>query len=469
MQYIHIMKNYSKVYALAAATVLCLTVQAQSDSAVLAGFFKQALLQNKAYNDLHDLCKNAGARLSGSEGAAKAVGIVQRQLKNAGADSIWLQSVMVPHWIRGAKEKAWYTSTATSRDLQKVDVCALGGSIPTAKEGIAGEMIEVHGLGQLAKMDPAAIKGKIVFYNGAFDQTERETFEAYSKAVEQRWGGAMEAARYGASAVVVRSMSQHTDDWPHTGSMGYADSITKIPAVAISTAGAEKLSQALKENPNLKFSFQTSCQTLPDVSSYNVIGEIKGSEHPEEVIVIGGHLDSWDLAEGAQDDGAGIVQAIEVLRLYKASGLKPKRTIRMVAFMNEENGLRGGNEYAAWIKKTKEKHIAAIESDAGGFTPRGFSLEVSPFLRAQMQAKWKSLLDKFEIGDLDNEGAGADVSPLKDICPLLAELHPDSQRYFDFHHSARDTWENVNDRELEMGAAAMASLVYLLDRYGLNP
>jgi hypothetical protein len=457
-----------KLYFLLVLLSLNISSFAQSsDSATLSHFFQTALVRDKAYSDLHDLCKQVGPRLSGSTGAAKAVTLVQKILATSGADTVWLQEVMVPHWVRGEKETASINS-AFLKLKQSVPVCALGGSISTPKEGITAQVIEVKGLGQLAKMNPADIKGKIVFYNEAFDQSMIETFNAYSKSVEQRWAGAMEAGRYGAVAVVVRSMSQHVDEWPHTGSMGYVDSVKKIPAVAISTKAAELLSESLIKDKNLSFFFKTSCETLPDVKSYNVIGEIKGTEHPEEIIVVGGHLDSWDLAEGAQDDGAGVVQSIEVLRLFKTLGIKPKKTIRMVAFMNEENGARGGKKYAEWAKTTNEKHIAAIESDAGGFTPRGFSLVASDTLRSRLQKEWKPLMDKFEIGDLDNEGAGTDVDPLQGNCILLAELHPDSQRYFDFHHSARDTWENVNDRELEMGAAAMASFVYLIDKYGVG-
>lgn len=461
------MIHFKKLTILIAAVGIYLSASAQSDSVVLSSFFETALTQNKAYADLHDLCEKVGPRLSGSEGAAKAVVLTQQLLKNAGTDTVWLQDVMVPHWVRGNKEEAYYSLEPGSKTISTVRSCALGGSIPTPKGGTTAEVVEVHGLSELSKLAPAVVKGKIVFYNGAFDQSEMETFNAYSKAGPQRWFGAVEAARYGAVGVLVRSMAQHVDEWPHTGSMDYNDSIVKIPAVAISTKDAEELSKVLMTNTHLLFTFKTYCQTLPDVKSANVIGEIRGTEYPDEVIVIGGHLDSWDLAEGAQDDGAGVVQAIEVIRLYKTLGIKPKRTIRVVAFMNEENGLRGGTEYARQARQNKERYIAAIESDAGGFTPRGFTLDVTPQLRAQIQAKWKPLLDKFEIGDLDNDGAGADVGPLKDICPLLAELHPDSQRYFDYHHSARDVFENVNDRELEMGAAAMASFVYLLDRYGL--
>ena len=455
-----------KPYLLFVLLSLSLCSFAQSDdSMTIAHFFETALVRGQAYSDLHDLCKQSGARLSGSEGAAKAVILTQKILKSLHLDSVWLQDVMVPHWVRGEREQANFTS---KKSKQVVPVCALGGSIATSKEGITAEVIEVKGLGQLAKMNPADIRGKIIFYNEPFDQSKRETFNAYGKSVQQRWGGAMEAGRYGAIGVVVRSMAQHIDEWPHTGVMGYNDSIVKIPAVAISTKGAEELSEALRQDKNLTFYFKTSCQKLPDASSYNVIAEIKGTEYPNEVIVIGGHLDSWDLAEGAQDDGAGVVQSIEVLRLFRTLGIRPKRTIRVVAFMNEENGSKGGAKYADWAKTSGEKHLAAIESDAGGFTPRGFSMVATTTLRNLIKERWKVLLDKFEIGSLDDEGAGSDVGHLEGQCPLLAELHPDSQRYFDFHHTARDTWENVNDRELEMGAAAMASFVYLIDQYGLK-
>lgn len=462
-----------RLYLLSILLLTCLSSFAQSDSATLAQFFETALVKDKAYSDLHDICKQCGARLSGSEGAAKAVTLVQKILTSLSVDSVWLQEVIVPHWVRGNKEEAniVYPPSTKKSDVyvaKAARVCALGGSIATPEAGIEAKIIEVRGLGQLARMNPDDIKGKIVFYNEAFEQSFRETFNAYGKAVQQRWGGAMEAARYGAVGVVVRSMAQHVDLWPHTGVMGYNDSIVKIPAVAISTADADVLSESLQRDKNITFRFKTSCQTLPDVKSYNVIAEIKGTEHPEEVIVIGGHLDSWDLAEGAQDDGAGVVQSIEVLRLFKTLGIRPKRTIRMVAFMNEENGGKGGAKYAEWAKANGEKHIAAIESDAGGFTPRGFSMETNDTIRRFIQQNWKPLLDKFEIGSLDDVGAGADVSHLAGSCPLLGELHPDSQRYFDFHHTGRDTWENCNDRELEMGAAAMASFVYLIDKYGIQ-
>lgn len=457
------------------STLLCLSISLASfsqasDSLIFARFFSTALVKDRAYSDLHDICKQCGSRLSGSEGAAKAVVLVHHILDSLQLDSVWQQDVMVPHWVRGKKEMASiiYPSSAKKTGPLMVRICALGGSISTPEAGLEAQVIEVKGLGQLKKMNPADIKGKIVFYNEPFDQSLRETFNAYSKAVGQRHMGAVEAASYGAVGVVVRSMAQHIDIWPHTGAMAYADSIKKIPAVAICTNDAEILSKAIAEDKSTSFRFQTFCQTLPDAPSYNVIGEIKGSEFPNEIIVVGGHLDSWDLSESAQDDGAGVVQSIEVLRLFKTFGIKPRHTIRFVAFMNEENGSKGGAKYAEWAKTSGEKHIAAIESDAGGFTPRGFSLETNDTLRSYIQRSWKSILDKFEIGSLDDVGSGSDVGHLSGICPLLGELHPDSQRYFDFHHTGHDTWENCNDRELELGAAAMASFVYLIDKYGLG-
>jgi len=293
------------------------------------------------------------------------------------------------------------------------------------------------------------------------------TFEAYSKTVNQRTQGASRAARFGAVGVIVRSMNLRLDDFPHTGSMRYGDlpNAMRIPAAAISTNGAQLLSSMLALNDDLKFYLKLDCKNFPDVPSHNVIGEIKGSEFPDEIIVVGGHLDSWDLGDGSHDDGAGIVQSMEVLRLFKEMNYKPKRTIRVVLYMNEENGLRGGTAYAQYAKQNKEKHIFALESDAGGFSPRGFVFEATNSQFKQIES-WKSyfklyMADRFELG-----GSGADIGPLRDNKVVLSGLRPDSQRYFNFHHAANDTFDAINKRELELGAAAMSSLVYLVDQSG---
>jgi hypothetical protein len=284
--------------------------------------------------------------------------------------------------------------------------------------------------------------------------------------VDQRGRGAIEAAKRGAVGALVRSMTSAHDDFPHTGTMRYDDKVTKVPGAALSTIAADRLSQQLKQDPKLEFELEMGCQTLPDVKSYNVVGEIKGSTRPEEIITIGGHLDSWDLAQGAHDDGTGCVQSIEVLRLLKASGLRPERTIRAVLFMNEENGARGGQKYAELAKAAGEKHLAAIESDGGGFTPRGFGFEADAATIAKVQA-WRPLLAPYLAGQLGPGHGGTDIEPLKDQVKALIGYDCDSQRYFDIHHTAADTFDKVNRRELELGGAAMATLVYLLSKYGL--
>src|SRR5690606_8406076 len=239
----------------------------------------------------------------------------------------------------------------------------------------------------------------------------------------------------------------------------------RIPSAAISTRHADLLSGMLKLDKNITFYFKQNCKQMPDVLSYNVIGEITGSQFPDEYILVGGHLDSWDLGDGAHDDGAGCVQSMEVLRLLKITGIKPKRSIRVVLFMNEENGLRGGKKYAEEARQKNEKHIFALESDAGGFTPRGFSFDCGDAAFAKI-LDWTPLFKPYLIHYFEKGGSGADIGPLKDSGIVLAGLRPDSQRYFDHHHASTDTFDAVNKRELELGAATMTALVYLFDKYG---
>jgi len=376
---------------------------------------------------------------------------------------------MVPHWERGDKETAYILD---GKNKISVPVAALGSSIATPQTGISAEVIEVKSFDELRRLGINGVKGKIVFFNRAFNPKPIETFSAYSGAVDQRGQGAIEAAKLGAVAVIVRSMTHALDDHPHTGGMRYADNVTQIPAAAISTNGAELLSKKLKDSRSrgIQFYLQQNCRNLPDALSYNVIGEMRGSSNPDEIISVGGHLDSWDLAEGAHDDGTGVMQSVEVLRIFKAMNYKPKRTIRAVMFMNEENGLRGGLKYAEIAGANKEKHIAAIESDAGGFTPRGFSVDASNETLAAMSRNWLPLLKPYLIEDIKAGGGGADIGPLKNAVPGVALIgyRPDSQRYFDIHHASNDIFENVNRRELELGAAALTALTYLIDQKGLQ-
>lgn len=433
------------------------------DSVAIRTIYDEALSHGKSYDWLRHLTKQIGPRLSGSDGAQKAVDWTKQVMEKEGFDRVFLQEVMVPHWVRGAKEEAYIHN---GKQKVTVPIAALGGSVATAPKGVEAQVIEVKSFPELRALGTAKVKGKIVFFNRPMDPTKLNTFEAYGGAVDQRANGATEAAKLGAVGAIIRSMSNRHDDQPHTGGTRYGTGVPLIPTAAISTNGADLLSKSLTENPSLTFYFKQNCETLPDAKSYNVVGEIKGSEKPDEIIVIGGHLDSWDLAEGAHDDGSGCVQSIEVLRIMKALGIKPKRTLRAVMFMNEENGLRGGIKYADLAKQNNEKTIAAIESDEGGFTPRGFGIVGKPEERAKAM-RWAPLLAPYGLTDIGPGSGGADIGPLAQTGTVLFGFKPDSQRYFDYHHTPVDRFEAVSQRELELGAASMAALTYLLDQYGL--
>lgn len=444
--------------------------KAQTDSIQLRKIYDAALTQGNSYQWLDYLSNQIGSRLSGSLGAEQAVEWTKAQLDSIGLDKVWLQPVMVPKWIRGAPEYAFIESALNG--TTPVPICALGGSIGTGNDGIKANVIEVQGIEQLKALSDEEVAGKIIFFNRAMQEELIQTFQAYGGCVDQRYSGAAEAARKGAVGVLVRSVTHSLDDYPHTGSMSYGDlpNAKRIPAAAISTKGAELLSTMLKLNPETKFYYKMSCKNLPDVESYNVVGEITGSTFPDKYMVVGGHLDSWDLGDGSHDDGAGVVQSMEVLRLMKVTGYRPKHSIRVVLFMNEENGLRGGRKYAAEAKRKNEKHVFALESDAGGFTPRGFSFD-SDAGNFDQVLSWKPLFEPYLIHYFEQGGSGADIGPLKanNSGIVLAGLRPDSQRYFDHHHAANDTFDAVNKRELELGAATMTSLVYMMDNYIQKP
>jgi len=454
-------------------SILCISILLYSnllfsqsrDSLMAREFFTISLAHGKSYEMLDYLTNRIGGRLSGSPEAAAAVEWGKRVMEDEGFDRVFLQEVMVPHWVRGEKEFAQILNSSVI-GTEEVPICALGGSIGTGAEGITAEVVEVHNFEELEQLGRAQIEGKIVFYNRPMDPTQISTGAAYGGAVDQRYKGAQEAAKYGAVGVVVRSMTLRKDDHPHTGAMKYDDNIKKIPAAAISTEGADLLSTLCEYDTAFKFHFRMNCKTLPEVKSYNVIGEIRGSEFPDEIILVCGHLDSWDLGDGAHDDGAGCVQAIEVLRLFKTLEIQPKRTLRAVLFMNEENGLGGAKKYAELAKLNNENHIAAIESDAGGFTPRGFGI-VGDQEKIDKIVRWKKLFEPYGIYQIGKGHGGADISQLEDQGVTLIGLKVDTQRYFDYHHAVTDTFDKVNKRELELGAATMAVLVYLLSEYGL--
>ncbi len=444
--------------------------KAQQDSLKIKAIYKEALTEGNSYEWLDYLSNQIGSRLSGSLGAEQAVQWTKEQLDSIGLDNVWLQPVMVPKWVRGEPETAYIELGIGER--VSVPICALGGSVRTKTTGLKAAVVEVQGIEELQQLGSESVKGKIVFFNRPMEDELIRTFQAYGGCVDQRYAGAMEAAKLGAVGVIVRSVTYSLDDYPHTGSMSYGDLPNKqrIPAAAISTKGAEQLSTYLKLRDDIQFYYKMSCQNLPDVESFNVIGEITGSEFPEQYMVVGGHLDSWDLGDGSHDDGAGVVQSMEVLRLMKAIDYQPKHSLRVVLFMNEENGLRGGTTYAEEAKKKGEQHVFALESDSGGFTPRGFSFD-SDTVNFNQVLDWKPLFEPYLIHDFTLGGSGADIGPLKDTNSgiVLAGLRPDSQRYFDHHHAANDTFDAVNKRELELGAATMTSLIYLMDNYIQKP
>jgi len=413
------------------------------------------------------LSDSIGGRLTGSENAEDAVRYTSDVLKDIIlVDEVINQACQVPKWIRGEKEQVHIVYKNGLRDT--LSSLSLGNSLGTGKDGIKAQVIEVFGLDTLDLLGKENISGKIVFFNRPMNPKRINTGHAYGEAVDQRVHGASRASKYGAQAVLVRSVTTQLDDLPHTGVQTYANGVKPIPSLAISTLAAEKLSRQIKEN-NPEVFIKNSPQILDSVTSYNVIAEIKGSEFPDEIILVGGHLDSWDVGGGAHDDGAGCVHAMQVIETLDALNYKPKRTIRCVLFMNEENGLGGGKAYAKASNEKNEYHLAAIESDSGGFTPRGFRCSAHPDVYKKFLAtfqKFDEFLEPYNLF-LKSGGGGADIGPLKSQKGLLIGFKPDGQRYFDFHHTEADVFKNVNVRELKLGAAAITSLVYLIDQKGL--
>jgi carboxypeptidase Q len=454
---------HCKIFTLLLSIVCLSGFAQQEDSIMIRKIADEVFTNSQAYENLRVLCKTVGGRLAGSPQMYKAEAWGQKALQNAGADKVWLQECKVPRWTRGGPDVAQITSDGRKQTL---DILALGNSVGTGSQGITAPVILINSFDELEQRKNE-INGKIVFYNYKFNPLFVKTFLSYGDAVRYRGQGASRASRYGAVAVVVRSMTHAADNHPHTGGLNYNDSFPKIPAVAVGLKDADVLSAAVTKNKNVQLYLKTNALMLNDTTGHNVIGEIVGSEFPDQIITVGGHLDSWDPAEGAHDDGAGCVHSIEVLRVLKAIGYKPKRTIRAVLFANEENGLRGGTKYADEAKSKNEKHFFALESDAGGFTPRGFGFTLEADRLASVR-QWLPLFLPYGIYEFNAGGGGADIGPLNKAFGLpVAGLQPDSQRYFDVHHARSDVFEAVNKRELELGAINMAALIYLVDKYGL--
>ena len=424
---------------------------------IAAQITKKALTEKKGYELLQELC-DIGPRLSGSENSLRAIYWAERKLKEIGADRVWLQPVMVPHWERGTVE------TAVLGNGKSLNILSLGGSVPTPDNGITTNVIEVNNFKELEKRKNE-VPGKIVFFSRPLDESLLNTFAGYGSAVDQRVYGAVEAAKYGAIAVLIRSVTTKHDNVPHTGVMVYVDSLPKIPSAALGYLDADYLHNALIDNPDLLINLNLNCKTLPEALSYNVIAEITGTKFPNDVIVVGGHFDSWDLGCGAHDDGAGCVQSMEVLQLYKELNIKPKRTVRCVLFINEENGSRGGKEYGRYSEQSNENNIAAIESDRGGFTPIGFDVDADSSVLDKIKS-WAPVLENSGIHWIKKGGSGVDIQYIKNTKAKLGYV-PDAQRYMDVHHSANDTFDSVHPRELELGTASIGIIAFLISEDGL--
>lgn len=455
--------NHNKFFIIFSCLIISINIFGnKEDSLTISSIHEHILIKGQSYENLEELCKQIGHRITASPQSYEAIEWGKKKLEELKLDSVWLQPITVPHWKRGNIERLDFSNKNTPIYISHCS--ALGGSIGTDGKVLSGQVIEIRNWDELDQIDQKEINGKVVFFNQPMNPALINTFRAYGGCAGYRVYGSIKAAEKGASAVIIRSLTLKNDENPHTGMMKYFDSIPKIPGVAISSKDAYALSSMIKEDPATSIRLKLSCEILPDTLSYNVIGEIKGSEKPEEIILIGGHLDSWDIGEGAHDDGAGIVHSLETIRTFQMLQIKPKHTIRCVLYMNEENGNMGGKGYANYAEEYKEKHILALETDRGGFSPRGFDIDGTDEQIKALQA-FEPLFKPYWIHLFQKGYGGVDIGPLKDGKVCLVGLVPDSQRYFDFHHAKSDVFENVNERELKLGAAAITSLIYLVDKY----
>ena len=432
--------------------------QTKEDSIQFNRISTEILNNGKGYNELKELTKNIGNRLSGSQAYEESVKWAAQKLKDAGADKVWLQEVMIPVWERGKESLHIKTSNGSWKSLKML---SLGNSEGTGGKDVSGEIIMVKSLEEYDRLPAEKVKDKIVFFNYPFNQGHVQTFIAYREAGAYRRTAASLTAKKGGKFAVIRSLSSAFDDVPHTGNMRYDDNVSKVPAVTIGNTSADEL-EALLKNQKVTAKLNSNCGMRGEKLSHSVIGEITGKKD-QNVIVVGGHLDSWDVGEGAHDDGAGIVQSIEVLRTFKKLGIQNNHTIRAVCFANEENGTKGGKQYGKAAKDHNEKHLFAIESDAGGYAPRGISLEMDNTKRDQIKS-WVNLFLPYGVYNFEGKYSGSDIAPLHEMGVPTAELVPDPQRYFDIHHTSEDTFEKVNRRELLLGSSVMTQLIYMIDK-----
>jgi carboxypeptidase Q len=408
-----------------------------------------ALTKNRAWERLGYLTDRIGHRLSGSNNLERAVTWAVAEMKGDGLDNVRAEKVMVPHWVRGEESLEMLSPLA-----QKLSMLGLGNSVGTPAEGVSADAVVV---GNFAELDALGerVRGKIVVYNAPFT--------SYGATVQYRLNGASRAARYGAVAALVRSITPTSLQTPHTGAMNYDPQQAKIPVAAIAIEGAEMLQRTYDRGDRITLRLKMEAKFLPDAESANVIAELKGTERPDEIVLIGGHYDSWDVGQGAHDDGGSCIAAWEAIRLLKELGFRPRRTIRVVLFTNEENGLRGGNAYRDAHRAELSKHIIAVEADSGIYRPEGFGLAATapPLVRSNMMEIARLLvgIDAHRIGA---SGGGADIGPIMREGVVGANLDVEGSRYFDIHHTQADTLDKIDPRNLSLVVATMAVMAYTI-------
>jgi len=410
------------------------------------------LADPQAYALLSELCTRAPARLAGSDGAARAVEWARETMQRLGLENVRLEPCQVPRWERGDVEELLVVEPSAHAG-ERLPILALGGSVATPAGGLEAEVIAVTSFEELHARAREA-RGKLVLFARAMDRTRFEPFEAYGGAVNQRSSGASEAAVVGALAALVRSVTFAQDDQPHTGAMNYSEGVERIPAAAVSTNASDRVLAWLEGGERVVLRLTLACRTHEPVLSHNVVGEVVGRERPDEFVLIGAHLDAWDVGQGAHDDGAGCAHVLEAARLLLGSPRgRPRRSVRCVLFMNEENGLRGAQAYRDAHREELERHVLAIESDRGGGLPLGYASDAALGALGTLATLFG--------GAPCARGGGADISPLAEFGVPLAGLYPNPQRYFDVHHSAHDVLAAVHPRELELGAIVLASMAWL--------
>lgn len=419
----------------------------------------EIMTNGNAYDNLGELTKRIGPRFSATPGYTKAVEWAEKKFKEIGINMIWRQEAKAPVWIRG---KESLQIKAGNGDWKNIRMLSFGNSEGTGGKDLVGEVVLINSTSELNAMSLGQLKDKIVFVNVPMDPRVINTSDSYLQAAKSKLISASVIAKTGAKALIIRSLTTANDDTPHAKMIYYEpDDKVKIPALSIGVRSADELEKTLKKQ-KVTAKINMTAESKGDTTNPNIIAEI-GGKKDSKVIVLGAQLDSWDIGEGAVDDGTGVVQCIEVLRTLKALGYENNHTIRVVLYANSENGGQGREMYAAYVKKKDEKHVFALGTDAGGYSPRGFSLDMSP-QRRRLVYPWKEYFLPYGVYDFDQTEAIQDISPLKKLDIPLAELVVDTQRYFDYHHSEQDTFDKVNKRELLLGAVAITQMIFMVDK-----